>query len=93
MAILVFFDNIQNCTTEQYYEVLRRLKEAGAEPPRGQLYHVMYLTDGRPHVVDIFDTSENFEAFGGLLMPILAELGIDGGAPVIMPAENVMAGS
>jgi hypothetical protein len=92
MAIIVFFNNIQNCPTAKYYETLRRLEQAGAGAPTGQLSHVMYEKDGRPHVVNVYDTPENFEAFGNVLMPILAELGIDAGAPVVMPAENVQIG-
>ena len=92
MAIVVFFDNIKNCPTEKYYETLKRLAAAGAEPPKGQLSHVMYEKDGQPHVVNVYETSESFEAFGQILMPILADLGIDAGEPVVMPAENFMAG-
>jgi hypothetical protein len=88
----VFFDNIQNCPTEKYYETLRRLEQAGAGAPTGQLFHTMYVKDGRPHVVNVYDSPENFEAFGRVLMPILSELGIDAGQPVVMPAENVQAG-
>ena len=43
---------------EKYHEVLRRLKDVGAEPPKGQPYHVMYLEDGKMHVIDIFGTRE-----------------------------------
>ena len=92
MAIVVFFDNIQNCPTEKYYETLRRLEQAGAGAPTGQLFHTMYVQDGQPHVINVFDSPENFEAFGRVLMPILSELGIDAGQPVVMPAENVQAG-
>ena len=92
MAIAAFFDDIRNCPTEKYYEVLRRLKDAGAEPPKGQLYHVMYVEGGSPHVIDVFDTEENFGAFGAILMPILADLGIEAGPPTIKPVENVMRG-
>ncbi len=68
MAIVVFFDHIHNCPTEKYYETLRRLEQAGAGAPAGQLSHVMYVTDGRPHVVNIYDSPESFEAFGHVLM-------------------------
>src|SRR5262249_22098238 len=92
MAIVVFFNNIQNCPTEKYYETLRRLETAGAGSPKGQLYHIMHETDGRPHGIDVSDSMENFETFGRVLLPCLAEQGIEAGEPVIMPGENVQAG-
>ncbi len=92
MAIVAFFNDIRNCTTEQYYEVLTRLAQAGADPPKGQLYHVMYMKDGAPHVIDVYDTPENLQAFGELLAPILADMGIEAGPPVVVEAENTMAG-
>jgi hypothetical protein len=92
MAIVAFFHDIKNCPTEKYYETLRRLDQAGAGAPTGQLSHVMYMKDGQPHVINIFDTPENFEAFGGVLMPILADLGIEVGPPEVLPAENVQFG-
>jgi hypothetical protein len=92
MALIVFFDDIQNCPTELYYETLRRLDKAGAHPPRGQLFHVMYVEDGEPHVINVFDTQENFEAFGAVLGPILADLGIEVGPPTMKTLENYVAG-
>ncbi len=92
MALIAFFRDIRNCPTETYYETLRRLDQAGAGNPQGQLFHVMYVEDGKPHVIDVFDTDENFEAFGAVLMPILADLGIEAGPPEVKQLENYMAG-
>jgi hypothetical protein len=91
LALIVFFDDIRNCPTDKYYETLRRLDKAGANPPKGQLFHVMYVEDGNPHVVNVFDTQDNFDAFGAVLGPILAELGIEVGPPTIKRLENYMA--
>jgi hypothetical protein len=41
-------------------------------------------------VYDVWESQETFDAFGQTLMPILAELGVDVGAPDVMPAHNVV---
>jgi hypothetical protein len=40
-------------------------------------------------VYDIWDSPESFQAFGEVLMPILAEVGVDPGQPAIMPVHKV----
>ena len=41
-------------------------------------------------VYDVWDSQEDFEALGQVLMPILGELGIDAGQPDVMPVHNVV---
>jgi hypothetical protein len=41
-------------------------------------------------VYDIWDSPENFEAFGKVLMPILAEVGVDPGEPAVMPVHKLL---
>lgn len=45
-------------------------------------------------VFDIWDSPEAFEAFGVTLMPILAEVGVDPGEPMVMlhPQHRAMTG-
>lgn len=62
-------------TKEQYDEIWRRLREANADHPKGRLSHVGFERDGVMHVVDVWDTMENFEAFGPTLLPIIAAVG------------------
>ncbi len=92
MAIVVFFDSVQNMPAEKYFEVLRRLEAAGAGAPKGRLSHVMFLKDGRSNVIDVFDTPENFQAFGETLVPLLQELAVDAGEPAVVPAANFIKG-
>lgn len=40
-------------------------------------------------VYDIWDSPESFEAFGKVLVPILAELGVDPGRPDVMPVHKL----
>jgi len=43
-------------------------------------------------VTDIYDTPQNFEAFGKVLLPILGSLGIDIGKPEVVDVHNVIRG-
>jgi hypothetical protein len=78
-------------TTEQYEEATRRLKEAGVFPPDGMDYHVCFGTEGDLRVSEIWDSQEQFDAFGEKLMPILADVGIQfSGAPEVFEVHNII---
>ena len=76
----------------QYEDVLRRLEAAGHGKPKGRLHHSSFGPEDHLMVFDIYDSQENFEAFGAVLMPILAEVGIDPGTPDVMPVYKVIKG-
>jgi hypothetical protein len=69
----------------QYAETHARLEAAGKAKPAGRLHHFGYGENDQIHVFDVWDSLENFQAFGAVLMPILAELGVDPGEPEIRP--------
>jgi hypothetical protein len=91
MALVIHF-SVANMNATKYAEVLRRLEAAGAGAPRGRLHHTSYGPADRLSVVDVFDTMQNFEAFGKTLMPILQGLGIDPGQPDIKEVHNIIRG-
>jgi len=71
-------------TTEQYDEADRRLREAGVEPlPDGLEYQVCFGSEGNLRVSEIWDSREQFEAFGKQLsvMPVMADIPFDSGGP------------
>jgi hypothetical protein len=76
MSIVVRFSP-KSLTIEKHDEVTRRLEEAGAWPPAGLDYHVVFGSDGNLHVSQIWDSPEQFQAFGETLMPVLADVGIE----------------
>jgi hypothetical protein len=76
MSIVVRFSP-NSLTIEKHNEVTRRLEETGAWPPDGLDYHVVFGSDGNLHVSEIWDSPEQFQAFGATLMPVLAEVGIE----------------
>ena len=88
MAIAVYF-HPKGMTVEQYLEIHRRLDEAGAHEQPARLHHSCFGEDGDLMVYDIWESPEAFEEFGGTLMPILQEVGVDVGEPSIMMLHRV----
>ena len=89
MSIVVRFASA-SATAEQYDEAIRLLEADGPLPPDGQDYHVCFTVDGNLTVSEIWDSQEQFEAFGERLMPILEQVGIDPGQPVILDVHNMI---
>jgi hypothetical protein len=54
-------------------------------------YHVCFGADGDLRVSEIWDSREQFEAYGGRLMPLLAAAGIQfSDGPEIFEVHNVI---
>ncbi len=89
MSIVVRFAP-QSATIEQYDESVRRLEAQGDYPPDGLEYHVCFLADGNVRVSEIWDSREQFQAWGERLMPVITEMGIDPGEPEVFEVHNVV---
>jgi len=89
MSVLVRFAPA-SLTAAEYEESVRRLQEAGDFPPDGLDYHVCFGTEGNLRVSEIWDSREQFEAFGARLMPLLAEVGIEPGEPEFLEIHNLV---
>jgi len=76
MSIVVRF-HPTNLTKEKYDESVQLLEEAGAWPPDGLEYHVFFGPEGNMLVSEIWESQEKLEAFGQVLMPILAGQGME----------------
>ena len=87
MSILVRFAPT-SLTAEQYDESVRRMTESGDFPPEGMEHQVCFGTDGNLHVSELWDSREQWEAFGERLMPVLAEVGIEAGEPEVFDVHN-----
>jgi hypothetical protein len=92
MSIVARFTAAPSVTTQQYDESIRRLKESpGGFPPDGLDYHVAFGSEGSFRVSEIWDSREQFEAFGERLMPLLAEIGIElAGEPEVFEVYNII---
>ena len=89
---LGFYFTPKGFTQDIYDEAIRQLAAAGAGAPEGRLYHVALERDGEIQVFDIWESQEAMEAFGPVLMPILAGLGVDPGQPMVQAVHSVIEG-
>lgn len=89
MAIAVFIDH-QKLTLAAFDEVDRRVHAAIADSgPAGLVHHSLYGKDGALMTFEVWESEEDFEAFGSLLMPILAELGVELRPPRVWPLQRL----
>jgi hypothetical protein len=88
--VLARFTPASNVTPEQYDETIRRLEKVGDWPPQGLDYHVAFKSNGKFRVSEIWDSREQFEAFGQRLMPVLEEVGIEPGQPEMLEIHNII---
>lgn len=79
-------------TRARYDDAIRKLEAAGAGAPAGRLYHAALESDGQIQVFDVWESEEQFQAFGATLVPILSELGVDPGQPQVSHVHNIIAG-
>jgi hypothetical protein len=91
MAVGMYFTP-KDFTKDKYDETIRQLEAAGAGAPAGRTFHVALEGDGGVQVFDIWESAEQFEAFGATLIPILDGLGIDPGQPMVQNIHNVIEG-
>jgi hypothetical protein len=69
-------------TAEQYDRVIRQLEGSGAGAPSGRRFHACVGQGDHLMVFELWDSLEEFQAFGVTLMPILAKEQIE-----MAPAE------
>jgi hypothetical protein len=90
-SILARFTAASNVTTEQYDETIRRLEKSGDWLPEGLEYHVAFKSNGNFRVSEIWDSREQFDAFGERLMPVLKDVGIElSGEPEMLEIHNII---
>jgi hypothetical protein len=80
MGIVVRF-NPTGLTAAKYDDTMQTLEAAGLLPPDGLDHHICFGSDGDLRVSEIWDSAEQFEAFGRDLLPILEAAGIVMSAP------------
>jgi hypothetical protein len=88
VAIAVYF-HPPKLTLAQFHEVDRRIHELVGGEPNGNIHGSVFGTDGDLMIYDIWESQEDFEAFGKVLMPILEELGLEPGQPAVMPVHRL----
>jgi hypothetical protein len=91
MALGIYFMH-GGFTPEKYNEVIKRLDAAGEGSPKGRSNHFALESNGEIQVFDVWESQQDFDAFGKTLVPILTELGVELGAPMAANVYNVISG-
>ncbi len=89
MAIAVYF-HPASMSAAKYDEIMQLLDDAGAGKPKGRLHHSSFGPDNALMVYDVWESQAAFDKFGETLMPILSKVGVDPGAPDIMPVHKLL---
>jgi hypothetical protein len=91
MALGIYFVH-DGFTPDKYQSAIKQLEAAGAGAPKGRTFHVALESDGAIQVFDIWESQEDFDAFGSTLVPILSELGVELKEPMVATVHNVIKG-
>jgi hypothetical protein len=91
MALGIYFEHT-GFSPDKYNEALKRLDAAGAGSPKGRRSHYALEAGDSIHVFDVWESQTDFDAFGATLVPILTELGVELGAPMVATIYNEIPG-
>ena len=90
MSIVVRFKPT-GLTTAKYDATVRQLEDAGEFPADGCDFHICFGSDGDLRVSEVRDSREQLQAFGEVLMPVLAANGVElSGEPEIFEIHNTV---
>lgn len=91
MSVTAVFD-VPTMSQAQYDQVIRDLRAAGAAAPPGRLYHVMSTRPRGSQIVDVWESTQQLDAFFVTLGPILVRNGVTPPQPAITPVHNIVEG-
>lgn len=77
---------------KQYDQVWDELRRSGHSNPPGLIHHVSSFQNNNCLVFDVWESSEAFDIFGNVLLPILNKLGIRQVQPTITPVHYEHSG-
>lgn len=92
LVALGFYLTHSGFTPDKYDKAIKELEAAGAGSPKGRSIHVALESDGEIQVFDVWNSQEEFDAFGTTLLPILAGHGVELNAPMVARVHNVIEG-
>jgi len=91
MAIAIYL-NPPSMSAAQYDEVMNRLDAAGAGTPAGRLYHACFGSGDKLQIFEIWESQQDFGKSVETTMPILRQIGLDLGRPMVEPAYKIIPG-
>jgi hypothetical protein len=86
--VIAVYVKPKTLTLEQYNKARKDLEAAGANMD-GRKHHSCFGEDGQLMVFEIWDSQENYDAFGKFLMPVLQDVGIVPSTQDIMQVANL----
>jgi hypothetical protein len=86
--VIAVYVKPEKLTVEQYNKARKGLDSSGANM-EGRKHHSCFGEDGQLMVFEIWDSRENYDAFGVFLMPVLQEVGIVPSSQDIMEVVNL----
>ena len=92
MAIGVYYrpEGLTFAQYQRFYERLTRyLEEQGIEMPEGALHLSLFGDDGDLAGFEVWESEEAFRKFAAVMGPMLAEVGIEGATPEIVPIHRL----
>ncbi len=90
MAALSVYWAPKSMNVKKYNDAVKRLGDAGMMHPKGRLYHVCFGSGDKLQVFELWASQAEFDAFGKTLMPILKQVGLDPGTPMIASVQNTI---
>ena len=82
MAIAVYIVNTANPNVRrQYADAWKQLDEQDARHPAGRVSHTAWLVGDELHVLDVWESREQMDAFMQTLGPILQGVGMELAGP------------
>ena len=77
MSVVVRYHPV-GLTAEKYDSTTAQLEAAEVQwPPDGLDHHICFGSDGSLHVSEVWDSREQWEAFGERLLPALSDAGLE----------------
>jgi hypothetical protein len=91
MAIVIKFKH-EGFPASKYHQAIKQLESSGQGNPKGRIYHVCYGDSNEVDILDVWESMEDFEAFGETLIPILTSLGVTLRPPDIQEIFGIVKG-
>jgi hypothetical protein len=74
-------------STQIYDKSWEEIRKLGHSNPKGLLHHVGGVQGNNLIVVDVWESREDFDKMGEVLMPVISKLGFPNVKPVITPVH------
>ncbi|MCF6222796.1 MAG: hypothetical protein L3J34_03605 [Flavobacteriaceae bacterium] len=87
MAKVLALVHLKGATTKQYDNLVQDLTNAGQLKLKERPHHFASIKDGEILVVDIWESAEDFDKFGEIMVPLAKKNGIDAEAE-LFPLYN-----